>query len=486
MKSPFTLVQKNSFHIGRTERTIAGLPLRTAAAYAAFFVMAFCLYNYLWANAPITAADTRGYLIAARHLADFHIDQLQDRAPGYPLFLLLTGASESPNRTLFVVSLVLYFASIWGLGIVLYRAGLTETKLNLFSFILLLPPYVEPAGYVLSDNLAEAMLIAAFVSFIFWHLHNRTIWIFTSAATIACAALTRPTYQLLAIAIVGYLLLVRFLVPSPAIKWKDVIKISSVLLIGSIILVGGYAFFNYKNFGYFTITPKFGLTLSTKTWRVVERLPAGYAAIRETLIRVRNAELVSDTWHSGEMYIWSAVPELTKMTGFQQPELSGYMLPINLLLIKKAPLTYLREVVWAFGSYWFPSSGKLANFDSRLVQLLWAIIHFCIIGALAVNSILLFGAATYIKNCNQVVQQANSALISRLKLIHSQGLIYGLAGTIVIYTAAISCSIEFGDPRYRIPTDSLIVFMLFLGTDLWQRLVDLAKTAFCDSERQAA
>src|SRR6266511_1235308 len=144
MKSPFTLVQKNSFHIGRTERTIAGLPLRTAAAYAAFFVMAFCLYNYLWANAPITAADTRGYLIAARHLADFHIDQLQDRAPGYPLFLLLTGASESPNRTLFVVSLVLYFASIWGLGIVLYRAGLTETKLNLFSFILLLPPYVEP------------------------------------------------------------------------------------------------------------------------------------------------------------------------------------------------------------------------------------------------------------------------------------------------------------------------------------------------------
>ena len=60
---------------------------------------------------------------------------------------------------------------------------------------------------------------------------------------------------------------------------------------------------------------------------------------------------------------------------------------------------------------------------------------------------------------------------------------YGLAGTIVFYTAAISCLVEVGDPRYRVPTDGLIVFMLFLGTDLRRRLVDLAKTVSFDPER---
>ena len=85
--------------------------------------------------------------------------------------------------------------------------------------------------------------------------------------------------------------------------------------------------------------------------RVTERLPEEYARVREVLIRARDAELVTDPSDTGQMYIWRVTPELMKVTGFQQPELSAYMLRINWLLIKKAPLNYLHEVVWAFGSY---------------------------------------------------------------------------------------------------------------------------------------
>ena len=67
-----------------------------------------------------------------------------------------------------------------------------------------------------------------------------------------------------------------------------------MLVIGSVLTVGGYAFYNLKAFGHFTVTPKFGLSLSLKTVRVVERLPDEYAAIREVLVKARNEELLRD------------------------------------------------------------------------------------------------------------------------------------------------------------------------------------------------
>jgi hypothetical protein len=89
--------------------------------------------------------------------------------------------------------------------------------------------------------------------------------------------------------------------------------------------------------------------------------------------------------------------------------------------------------------------------------------------------IVLVGAATFLKNCSEFVEQTSDALTSRLRLIHLQALIYALAGTIVFYTAAVSCLIEVGNPRYRVPTDSLIIFMLFLGTHLWRHMADLPR-----------
>ena len=85
----------------QNSHTIAGLPIRTAVIYASLFAVAFCFYSALWSKAPITQPDSGSYLRAARDLSDFHIDRAQERTPGYPILLLLTGSSESPNRALF-------------------------------------------------------------------------------------------------------------------------------------------------------------------------------------------------------------------------------------------------------------------------------------------------------------------------------------------------------------------------------------------------
>src|SRR5262249_14897065 len=157
-------------------------------------------------------------------------------------------------------------------------------------------------------------------------------------------------------------------------------------------------------------------------------------AIREILIRAGDAVLVTGEEHVGYMDIWGGVPELTKITGFDQPQLSEYMLKRNFLLIQKAPLNYLQEVVWALGSYWLPSSSTLANFNSRSIHLFWGVIHFLLIGAFVFNLVLLLGAAIYLKASNLFGRHVSRVPLKELKLIHFQGLMYGLAGMIVFYT----------------------------------------------------
>src|SRR5262249_32039159 len=278
----------------------------------------------------------------------------------------------------------------------------------------------------------------------------------------------------------GYLLTMAFFIYWPSLKWKDWIKASLIIVCGSAVIVGGYAFLNYRNFGYFTVSPKLGLTLSIKTGRFVERLPEEYGVIRAALIKARNAELLEGD-HTGLMYIWKVAPELARITGLSMPELSDYMLRVNLLLIQKAPLHYLQDVVSAFGTYWFPSSG-LANMNSRSLQLFWGVIHFFLIGSFFVNALFLIGASIYAKMREPFPASSKQLLVTEPLLVQCQALLYGLAGTIVLYTAAISCLIEVGNPRYRVPTDALIIFMLFLGTDLCRRLVDLSRTVLEPTE----
>jgi hypothetical protein len=468
---------------GQNLNTVAGLPVRAALVYVSLFTVAFCFYSVVWSSAPIMEPDSWTYLGAAQDLADFHIDQLQTRAPGYPILLVVTQSTRSPGRTLFFVSLLLHFASIWLLANVLYRAGGTEVTLILFAFILLLPPYVESAAYVLSENLAEAMIVIGFVTFIYWTLRKRVIWIITSALGFGYAALTRPNFQILAPAIAAYLIIVMVVFHWTPMKWKDVMKGTLTLLSVFIVIVGGYAFLNYKSVGCFCVTPNIGLNLTTKTARFLERLPEkyatieDYAVIKESLIRGRDTELVTDSEHLGLGFIWGVAFDFIKRRNISEAELSGRLLKLNLLLIQKAPLHYLREVVWAFGSYWFPTSNQFANLNSRFLQLVWAVIHFCLIGTFALNLILLLGTITYLKMCNFLVGQLDNMTIGGTRLIHFQEFTYGLAGTIVIYNAVVSCLIQLGDPRHRLPTDMLIILMIFLGIHTWRRLVDLSRTA---------
>jgi hypothetical protein len=175
-----------------TSAKVLGVPSRTAMVYLVLFAVSFAVYNSLWLQAPVLASDSAGYLQVAQDLADLTIDRLHDRTPGYPLLVGLSGASQAPTRLLFHLSLLLHFASIWLLACVLHAAGVTEKMLYLFGFLLLLPPYVEPAGYVLTENLIQFVLTLAFVGLVYWCLYRDKYWLMLAAMAIAYSGLTRP------------------------------------------------------------------------------------------------------------------------------------------------------------------------------------------------------------------------------------------------------------------------------------------------------
>jgi len=451
-------------------RSILGLPLPSAVFYLVLFAAAFIFYTSLWSRAPILAPDSYGYMEVAEDLSNLHLDRLHARPPGYPVFLVLTGSGERLTRALFYSSLALHFTAIWLLAAVLFQLGITRVWLNSFALLLILPPYVEFAAYVLTETLTEFLLTIGFSLLVFWFLRRKGAYLLLiSGAAIGCSALTRPTYQALVLVIACFLFVGCRVFTEKPVPYKQIIHVTLVLVTASVLFVGGFSLLNYLKFNFFGIYTLSGFNFSTRTVKVLERLPDEYAAVREALIKARDAELTKrDSDHTARLSYWLAVPDLIRITGLQGPALSHYMLRLNLLLIKEAPLQYLEEVFASFSSYWLPSSTQLANGGSMALRILWAILQLCSVAIFALQAMVIFGVALFIFS-RRLLQKRS---VSKYTFNLPAGCLfaYTLSVTIILYGAVLTSLVEIGDPRYRVPTEPLLVFGCFLGFYIWRHL----------------
>ena len=454
----------------RGQRTIAGLPARIAGAYLVLFITATGIYAFSWPHAPyLNIADSPWYMEAARDLSDGSVDNLNNRSPGFPLFLILTGATQHPTRAFWFVSLILHFAGIWLLAQVLYTARLSEGAIILFGVLLLLPPQVENAAILMTENLTQFCLILTLTSLIWWFRQRKSIWLVVSALTIAYGGLVRPTYQLFAFVLAGCLFVIRLLNLS-SFKITEMVKASFILVAATVLIIGGYSSLNYYKFGYFGLTPLLGFNLSSKTVRVIEKLPDQYADVREMLVSARDKQLISPgSEHAGLQYIWSVGTEgIQEKTKLSKAEASKYMLRLNLLLIRKAPLEYLSAVADSMAMYWFPSSKDPANMNSRVLQSVWVLVHFVMVGLFALQ-LLVLGGITIFYGSTRIFATERRAIID-LTLYKIPLIAYFLSGITVFYTMLITCMVDIGDPRQR-SGDALLVFMSFIGFHIWWRSV---------------
>ena len=420
------------------------------------------VYWQLWGFARLTA-DTGGYLANVRDILSLRLPSDMHRAPLGSFAALLTGvtAREESTHWLLLVQLLMHGCAVIIISWILLDLDLPVVAAAGAAVLLWLPPYVDHSGFVLSESSAEFFLAVALVA-IYLLLTKRAIWaLWLAGIFCALAALARPTFQALS----PLLLIVLLAVLAPQglkkLSLARSLKVAVGLLVPFLALVVGWSSLNYLRFGYFGLTYLFGFNLSTRTVRVIERLPDSSADIRDTLIKYRDRALLGRGGsHSGLMYIWKARRELQEVTGTNRFELSKQMERINYWLILHAPLEYLAAVGRASVAFWFPTASNLCFGRSKLLQLIWSALQ------LLVNAVFLLSPLVIAFKLGLVlpshIPKQKERLCRMLVLI---------SFTIIAYNWLISCAFEVGNPRYRSPTDFLVVLVLmiiaFSGARSW-------------------
>ncbi|NBC18156.1 MAG: hypothetical protein GVY18_12665 [Bacteroidetes bacterium] len=399
--------------------------------------VALLLYGVTWMNAPLSTSDTPSYQAVGADLADGSLDALHLRAPGYGLFLLATGSHKDLGRPLFWATLVVYLCAVLLLTDIARRKGLPDRYAYAIPGLLLLPPFIDSTAYALSEALTGFLLALALWLFVL--ARDRRLLYIACGLVLGAAGLVRPTYQL------------AFIVFALPLAVKGQWRASALLSASFVLIVGGYCLLNYAKFDYFGVTPALGLNLSTQTVPLIDQLPE--SQIKSILIDVRDKDLVEGTSKTGKMYIWRAYPRLVEQTGLGLAELSAKMQDINLSLIVQNPLTYLKEVGEAFVIYWFPTVTRPSMMGSGFLKLLWTALHFAFI--------LLFGIT--------LIVFLGSFLLKPGYAWSSLPPVYFVMLLTIFYTALISCLVEVGNPRYRVPTDGFIVLVILFGVDYWQK-----------------
>ena len=444
------------------------LPRNEALTLLGCFAVALIFYLVMWPAVPMQDADSPEYLAAAKDLQDFRLDKLHHRTPGYPALLALTGSFPQPGRPIIVLSLVLHLAAIWLLVVLSRLAGVQAKYRSVLAALLLLPPRVENANWVLSDIPTAFWLtlgIAALVTGI-WSSKNSLVVV--AGVAFGTAGLTRPVYLVLWAPLAVWLL-VSPLAPKLSANVTHRVRTILALSVPAGLMVGTFLLWNFANFDFFGPSPRMGYHLGTRTVRVLERLPQSDEPVRGILIHARDRALVEPhTDHRGFYYWYRCRDELLAATGMSEPELSRYLSRLHVKLIAAAPLNYLEDVAHAFATYWFPAPTSLANFGSRWVQSLWVLLHFVVMAVFFAELLALLGVSML---AGMHRWQAGASLGLQLDSeSRFTAACYTLAGVIVFFTAIVSSTVEFGAPRVRICTDGLILAMCFWGWILCRRL----------------
>lgn len=451
------------------DKRILGLPRNVAIFYVILVIGSTIVYTLIWKGIPETGGDSEQYIEVAVDLMDSKIDALPFRPLGYPFLLYVTGAVENQGYTLFYLSVILHWASIWLLALVLFNVGIPDTALKIFVVIMSLPLFASHIAVVLTENLTQFLLCAVVFCLYFGLINNRKSLLCVAAATAGLSAFVRPEFQMLIAFIVVSLLLVNFCLRSISSERRRITRNIAILLAVNFTLLGAYFTFNHLKFGYFGITPRLGFNLCSRTVPVLERLPVSYEPIRSILIERRDQHLVkSNSSHSGYSYIWGLPATLQNTTGLSLAQLDRYLTKLNLELIISSPLNYIAEVAHAASRYWLPYVPKRIFFGSSLIRVFWIITHFLVVFCFFAQLTIILGVfaivlgRTFWRKLEIVIDDTGGKQLSA----------YVVTSAVVLNSAIASCLVEAGDPRYRTSVDIFIVALTILGFSIvYDRLI---------------
>ncbi len=424
---------------------------------------AVVLYAFLWRAGPEHRPDTPSYLVVAADLADWRLDALHLRTPGYPLLLRLLGG-DRPGYSLVLVQLALHAVGVWSLAGLLARLGIGRWGLVAFVLACWTPHVVQLANSVLSETLAAALLMLGFaglaraVAF-----DDDGVWpLIGASAAFGWLALTRPVYLATAPALAAVLALVA-MTPLGRAARRRWLRAAAIVPLGTLLLAGGLALYQQARFGA-PASSQAAQALAGRAARYIEALPAE-EPLREILLRHRNATLVAGRHH--RFYdLYSAWPEIVDHFDGDERRASRELLRVSFEVVRREPRNYLLAVWRSFAEYWEWYSRAVPGLQALGAAATFFAIHcatvmafFSLLGASVV-------AGTLLPTLPRRVRRRSSEGVAEPAALS----VYLLATSVVLFHMALQCALGVGEARYRLPNDPLVLTAIAAAASILARL----------------
>jgi len=325
----------------------------TARRWLLLLIIAGALIRFgLWATyAPIEFPDTGSYRAAAQDLLEGSLSRSEGRrTPGYPLVVAIAGTT--PHG-------IWLLQSLGGLAIsaLLFYIALQLTGRPGFAFAV---------GMTYNLNLAQLFFEATLLS------ESVTTLSVVAVVAVLVAALRRlreerPATALLLLLgfLAGLAILVRaqfvflpLLLPALVAYASLRSRFRPGLALGNSILTVAPAAIMvlvwcaavYAKTGYFTLSTQSGMGFSNASIGFTEYAPDRYAAIRDILVKHREARRARGAPDYNTM--WEALPEIKEKTGMSLPEVSREIQRMSIELFVAHPVKYARNVAESWISFW--------------------------------------------------------------------------------------------------------------------------------------
>jgi hypothetical protein len=401
--------------------------------------LAVVLYLRVWPGAPVMAPDSAGYIAEAHNLASG--DQLRPfRPPGYPVLLLAVGET----RLLFQVQLLLQVATVYLACAALRSAGAGIALTLVVGLLGLLPPFVLRSTFVLTETLAQFCVVLAVACLQRFLVRGGAGWLALSSFALGYAALTRPTFLLVAVALGLLLVLLQTATRSFSFSPRQAV----LLMAGTGLLVGGYAVVNEVRFGVTGTTGTLGRNLADLCPALYEGIPD--PTTRRLLVQERN-----DAYVHGRAVEWAhyrAYDQLMRELHLKPEELDSWLRAQLTQAILHHPIQYLQAVGASVVRFTFPAVADLPLLREKRFQLLWFPLHFLLLGTLVVET-LVFATWSLLAWFGVRFNEA----------INRAWVLWFASMAVVAYNAAVSCAIEIGEVRFRSATEMLLLLAAGAG-----------------------
>jgi hypothetical protein len=422
----------------------------TAALALLERVLFYCLYR------PATYNDTASYRRLAGEVLQGWSGYDGTRMPGYPVFLAALGPDERVYLAQLVLGLLttlLFFYIGWkisGKGWFGGLAALAHT-LNLQQL------------FFEADLLTETLttfLLALSVAGMAWLLFSdgkRPLWqVLLAGLTIGFSAglavLVRTIFLFLPF-LAAFLLLVLWRVRM-RLRWGAALAAA----LAGLACLGVWLNFMHRTYHEWSLSTVDGYHLMNHAGVFFEYAPDEYAALRDTFLQYRDAQ-IAETGSSSNT-IWNAIPALEKASGLGFFDLSRLLEKISVRLILDHPVLYLRNVLQGWIAFWKVPFHWTVNEGETPLQ-----------GMARRGAVLADRGALFLANlaflCGSVLLVWKKA--RRLLKVDA---FWWFILALVWLTSIIQTLLEYGDnPRYSVPVQTLVVLVVLgWGTQIIARL----------------